>query len=318
MKIIEPGFSLTIQDLGRRGYQRYGVPLSGAMDRFALMAANALVGNPVAAAGFEAALAGFAILADRDCVVAGTGRGFEFWIDDMAFSLWSSALARKGQMIRICSHQESGWGYLGISGGICVPWLLGSRSTYLPGKWSGFAGSILKEQDEVPIREQPDLSALIRLAGRRMPQRLIPGYSNPATIRFIPTKGNGAIKPSLLKQFQGSRYRVETPSRMAYRLTGESLPISGATDILSEGVGAGVIQLLGSGQVLVLMRDAQTTGGYLNLGTVITADLDILAQSINEKGEIRFVSTSVDTAQDVWRKKYKELLSLTWDEGVDG
>lgn len=313
MKIVDPGFALTIQDLGRKGYQRFGVPVAGAMDGFALMAANHLVGNPIDAAGLETVLAGFSVLMDRDCVVAGTGRGFEIRIDEMPFSLWSSVLARRGQTVQLRATNESGWGYLAVSGGICIPELLGSRSTYLPGGWPGFASRTLLENDEVPMGVQPDISDLVRLAGRRLPDELIPSYGNSISVRFVPMKFDGMVKSSILELIQDQIYRIENPSRMAYRLAGEPLPVTGTTDILSEGVGAGVIQILGSGQPLVLMRDAQTTGGYRKLGSVITADLDILAQNTSEKGEVRFIVTTVNNSQALWQQKATALLSLNWN-----
>jgi antagonist of KipI len=316
MKVIDPGFAVTIQDLGRTGYQRFGVPVAGAMDGFALMAANHLVGNPLGEAGLESALAGFSVLVDRDCVVAGAGRGFEIRVDDKPFSLWSSVLVKKGQILQFNPTRESGWGYLALHGGIQVPPVLGSRSTYLPGGWSGFSSRVLHEGDELPQGEQPDLSKLVHLAGRQMPTEQIPEYNNSVSVRFIPVETEGGNTPTLLDRFQNQIYQIENTSRMAYRLLGKPLPVAGATDILSEGVGAGVIQLLGSGQPLVLMRDAQTTGGYLKLGSVITADIDLLAQCVGEKGEARFCGTTVENAQTLWRQKILALLSLAWDEAL--
>jgi antagonist of KipI len=317
MKVIDPGFAVTIQDLGRTGYQRFGVPVAGAMDSFALMVANQLVGNPVESVGFETALAGFQVLADKDCVVAGAGRGFELIVDDKSFLLWSSVLVRQGQIVQLKASAESGWGYLAVNGGIRVPEILGSCSTYLPGGWRGFSSRALRENDELPLGDPPGISDLVRLSGRRMPSELIPEYGNSLLVRFIPVIGSDTSAKEIMDQFQDQAYRIENTSRMAYRLAGNPLPTFGTTDILSEGVGAGVIQLLSSGQPLVLMRDAQTTGGYRKLGTVITADLDILAQCTSEQGEIRFSAIPVDKAQSLWRQKISTLLSLDWCESKD-
>jgi biotin-dependent carboxylase-like uncharacterized protein len=314
MKVIEPGFATTVQDLGRRRYQRFGVPVAGAMDAYALMAANHLVGNPFGAAVLETALAGFKLWMDQDCVIAGAGRGFELIVEEMKIPLWKSVLVKSGQTVQLHETDESGWGYLAVSGGIQVPPLLGSRSTYLPGGWEGFSSRTLQENDELSTGGQFGTSTFLGLAGRNLPEEMIPGYENLITARFIPTNTNDVITATILEQFQTVTYRIDQTSRMAYRLTGEPLPVSGTTDILSEGVGAGVIQLLGSGQPLVLMRDAQTTGGYAKLGTVITADVGMLAQYVGEPSQIRFSVTTVEDAQSHWRKRVNNLLSLTWDE----
>jgi antagonist of KipI len=317
MKVIDPGFAVTVQDLGRKGYQHFGVSVAGAMDGFALMAANHLVGNPIDFAGLETALAGFQILTDMDCVVAGAGRGFDLVVDDNMFPLWSSVLVKRGQTVQLRANAESGWGYLAMSGGIQVSKLLGSSATYLPGKWPGLSSRILLEKDELTLGMQPDPYDLILLSGRRLPTGLIPQYGNSMTIRFVSMNGNGPNDKGIPDQFQDQTYRIENTSRMAYRLAGNPIPICGTADILSEGVGAGVIQLLGSGQPLVLMRDAQTTGGYRKLGAVISADLDVLAQCTGQQAEIRFRAIPVDEAQSLWRKKIASLLSLDWSESQD-
>ena len=314
MKIVDPGFAVTVQDLGRMGYQNLGVPLAGAMDGFALMTGNYLVGNPTDFAGFETTLAGFQVLAEMDCVVAGTGRGFELSVDGVDFPLWSSILVRQGQIVQLRAGTESGWGYLAVSGGIRTPEILGSRSTYLPGGWPGFSSRTLLEGDVLPLADQPEASDLVRLSGRRIPSGLIPEYGNSLWVRFIPMLEKVPAAMEILEEFSDQTFLIENTSRMAYRLSGNPLPTFGTTDILSEGVGAGVIQLLGSGQPLVLMRDAQTTGGYRKLGMVITADLDILAQCTGENGAVRFSATSVEEAQSLWRQKISSLLSLGWRE----
>ncbi len=129
MKVIDPGFAVTVQDLGRRGYQHLGVPVAGAMDGFALMGANHLVGNLMDFAGLETALTGFKVLIEEDCVVASAGRGFELNIDDHCFPLWTSVLVHEGQAVQLCPSADAGWGYLAFSGGIEVPKLLDSRAT---------------------------------------------------------------------------------------------------------------------------------------------------------------------------------------------
>ena len=228
--------------------------------------------------------------------------------------MWSSILARKGQIVELRAGVESGWGYLAVSGGIQVAEILGSRSTYLPGKWGVFSGRILVENDELPLADQSEIADLGHLTNRSLPMELIPEYSNSLSVRFIPMDTDGKRGNEILEKFQSQSYCIENTNRMAYRLTGNPLPLSETTDILSEGVGAGVIQLLGSGLPLVLMRDAQTTGGYRKLGAVIMADLDTLAQCTSEQAKIRFCEITVGKAQSLWRDKIKALLSVNWGE----
>jgi biotin-dependent carboxylase-like uncharacterized protein len=283
------------------------------MDAFALMAANHLVGNPIDVAGLETALAGFQILNDEDCLVAGAGRGFEVLVEDQVVPLWSSVMVRKGQTVQLCAGEDSGWGYLAFSGGIQVSKVLGSLSTYLHGRWPGFSGRILLENDELPLGKQREPSELVRMAGRKIPDGVIPQYGNTLLAKFIPMRGTETDAKEILDLFQGQTYHIENTSRMAYRLAGNPIPISGSTDILSEGVGAGVIQLLGTGQPLVLMRDAQTTGGYRKLGAVISMDLDRLTQCTNNQAQVRFRETTVIIAQSLWRQKMDSLLSINWN-----
>jgi antagonist of KipI len=308
--MIDPGFAVTVQDLGRRGFQRYGVPACGAMDAFALMAVNHLVGNALDAAGLETALAGFSMKANIDCLVAAGGRGFKLFIEGKECPLWSAVFVKNRATILLQVSDQSGWGYLAVSGGIRVAPVLSSSSTYLPAGWGGFKGRRLQEGDELQICEHPALTEQTRLEGRTLTQGLVPEYLDSITVRMIPAPPNSCIAPNAQTAFLQNDYQIDQTSRMAYLLKGDQLPIPGKPDILSEGVGAGVIQVTGAGQPMVLMSDAQTTGGYAKLGTVVRADINLLAQCTAETGRVRFSVTTVTNAQTLWRKKINDLMAI--------
>ena len=310
LTVIDPGFAVTVQDLGRRGFQRYGVPVCGAMDTFALMAVNHLVGNALDAAGLETALAGFSVKANIDCLVAAGGRGYKLFVEGKERPLWSAVFVKNRETILLQVSDQSGWGYLAVRGGIRVARVLGSSSTYLPAGWGGFKGQRLQEGDELPICEHLALTEQMKLEGRTLTQGLVPEYSDSITVRMIPAQSNSCITPNVQTVFLKNSYQIDQPSRMAYILKGDQLPIAGKPDILSEGVGAGVIQVTGAGQPMVLMSDAQTTGGYAKLGTVIWADLNLLAQCPAETGRVQFSVTTVTNAQTLWRKKINDLMAI--------
>ncbi len=169
LEILDPGFLTTVQDLGRPGYERFGVPVSGAMDTFALMAANRLVGNPLHAAGLETALIGPELQVDEDCVAALTGTGFAMEVSPPRQAgwecpAWTAVYIRRGSHLRLTALTGAGWGYLAITGGIDVPPLMGSRSTYLRGHFGGFNGRRLEAGDQLP--SAPGQVDLHMLAGQ--------------------------------------------------------------------------------------------------------------------------------------------------------
>jgi len=174
LEVLNASPLTTIQDLGRFGYQRFGVPTSGAMDWFALRAANELVGNKQSEAVIEIGLSDASFTANDPCLIAVTGAGFELRVNDRPMNLWTAIYVRKGWEIAIRKTSEvlitsevcdGAWAYLGIRGGVTVKEVLGSRSTYLRGRFGGLEGRALQAGDVIPIGESSlNLNARIRIS----------------------------------------------------------------------------------------------------------------------------------------------------------
>ena len=301
LKVIESGFLASVQDLGRVGFRSSGVPLSGAMDRFALMAANRLAGNPVNDACLEFYASGPALTMDADCVVAVTGRGFTFEIENRQYPAWQGVQIKAGETVRLICAEDCCWGYVSISGGIIVPNVMGSRSTYLRGGFGGWMGRSLQTEDVLPIGTARDATA-----GLTLPLEKQPRYADDVTLRVVPGPQKRMLGEREWRAFIENVYQISTVSdRMGYRLQGITPVSIPAGDILSEAAWPGAVQVPSSGQPLVLMCEAQTTGGYAKVASVISADMHLLAQCPLGSGRVRFSVTTVTEA----RRAYGEMLS---------
>jgi antagonist of KipI len=181
LKVISAGPLTTVQDLGRLGHERFGVPQSGAIDWFALWAANRLVGNPSGAAGLEFVLQGPELCPSVDCLAAVSGQGFCLIVGGRRVGAWRCAVVRPGELIQVAAQGTTGWGYLAVSGGIDLPLVMGSRSTYLRGGFGGFSGRALQPGDFLPTHspQDPDWQ---HLAGRSLPMRFRIAYADQPII----------------------------------------------------------------------------------------------------------------------------------------
>jgi biotin-dependent carboxylase-like uncharacterized protein len=337
LSVLSPGFLTTVQDLGRVGYERLGVTGGGAMDRVALMAANALVANPPGAAGLECALQGPALEPDEDCLVAAAGRGFELEVGGRRLPAWMAAWVRRGEVVALRASGDGGWGYLAVSGGIDVPPVMGSRSTYLRGGFGGLEGRALQEGDVLAVWEEsgtrmntentdhylnsrvsPRSSVsilsvspyhLYERAGLALAQERRPEYSEAPLVEVVLGPQAEAFTEAGLAAFLGGEYAL-TPAcdRMGFRLAGPPIGHRQGADILSEGIPLGAVQVPGDGQPIVLMADRQTTGGYAKIGVVTSASLPLLVQC-PPGGRVRFRAVSVGEAQEKWRGMRRAILS---------
>lgn len=311
LHVLSPGFLTTIQDPGRFGYQRFGVPPSGAMDWFALHAANHLVGNSPAAAGLEFTLQAPELAAEEDCLVAAAGCGFDLWIAGRWVGLWMAARVRRGEVIQFGARPEGGWGYLSVAGGVDTPLVLGSRSTYLRAGLGGLQGRALAAGDRLPIGALTGGDPFTRVGAYLVP-RARPGYGSPVELSVVPGPQDQAFSPHGQAVFFSSTYRVSpTSDRSGYRLTGERITHQNSADLLSEGMAHGAVQVPADGQPIVMMSDRPTTGGYPKIATVARASLPLLAQCQPGSGEVRFRPVSVQDAQAAYRR-----LLVQVEEGI--
>ncbi|MDF7808563.1 biotin-dependent carboxyltransferase family protein [Pontiellaceae bacterium B12219] len=260
INIVEPGMYTTVQDAGRFGYLRYGLPPSGAMDRGALEMANALLGNDPNAAVLEATGIFPVIKCSRRTRLAVvSANGFQ------------TLEAGAGEVLRFQPLEFGYRAYLAFAGGIDVPVVMGSRSTYVPGKLGGFEGRVLRAGDVLPIRDQ----------GSQLHVAEVPGLAGRAgnAIRVIPGPEADWFDCGGLNTFLTSEFTVSSKSdRTGIRLEGAALSFRHGRQMVSAGIAFGTIQVPPSGQPMVMMADHPTTGGYPRIGNVVQEDLRLLAQ----------------------------------------
>ncbi|HLO18265.1 MAG TPA: biotin-dependent carboxyltransferase family protein [Anaerolineales bacterium] len=303
LEVIDISGLVTIQDSGRRGWRRFGVPSSGPMDVFAFHAANALAGNPNECAAIEIGLSDATFQAMQDCVIAVTGVGYKLSIYIWEFPLWSSYFVRAGWMIRLNKTDNGMWAYLAVTGGVQTQPTLGSRSTYLHGAFGGYEGRQLQAAD---IIRTGNPRSSYELAARTLPEERRVNYQADPIIDVIMRPQTNYFSDESIKTFLSSEYSISlTSDRMGYRLAGPALTRRDNAELISEGMTFGAIQVPSNGQPIVMMADCPTTGGYPKIGTVASADLPLLAQCVPNKSRIRFRETTVEKAQ----KKYHALMS---------
>lgn len=295
LEILEPGFLTTVQDAGRVGWARYGVPPSGPLDAVAFRAANQLVGNPAEAAGLEITLTGPTLRCLRPSLVAVCGADFDLWAGSLRVPTWHAVFLRAGQLLRFGPRRRGARAYLAIDGGIAVSPFLESRSTYLPGGFGGLEGRALRSGDRLPIGvgvRHPSVQA-----GRAWPESARPSYTSSPTLRVVLGPQDDCFTSAGMETFLSAAYELSPDSnRMGARLKGPPIVHRDATGIVSDGVVTGSIQVPADGQPIVMLADHQTTGGYPKIATVVQADLPLLAQCL--PGDVvRFQAVSVAEAQ---------------------
>lgn len=295
-EVIESGLLTTVQDGGRYGWARYGIPPSGPVDPWALRAANLLVGNAPDAAGLEITLAGPTLRALRPLTVALCGAVFDVWRNERErVPFHQSFNLRTGDVLRFGERRSGLRAYMAVRGGLALPAFLGSQSTYLPGAFGGMEGRALRAGDRLPVHAAPP-----QYEERYWPERLRPAYSSSPTLRVIPGPQAEVFTRVGWEAFLGAAYSVTPQSdRMGTRLQGPPI-MADAAEMISDGVMMGCVQVPPNGQPIVMLADHQTTGGYPKIATVIRADLPLLAQC-PPGSTVRFAVTDLVTARASWR-----------------
>ena len=275
IEVVTGGLFTTIQDLGRYGYQRYGVPVSGAMDTFSLRIANLLIGNEQYQAGLEITLVGPDLKFLGDTVIAITGGDLDPKLDGESIPMWVATIAQEGSILTFGGIKDGARAYLAVAGGINMEPVLGSRSTYTRAKIGGFQGRQLATGDE--LSSSPTTG---RIEGHFFPKSSLPKYGHSHKVGVILGPQDHAFTENGIKTLFKSEYEVTAQSdRIGYRLSGPKIQHKRGADIISDGIPFGAIQVTGDGLPIILMSDRGTTGGYTKIGTVISADIGALAQA---------------------------------------
>jgi antagonist of KipI len=296
MRVLKPGMLTTVQDLGRWGYQTFGVPVAGAMDPLSHRLANALVLNEHNAATLEITLLGPDVEFGEATAFAVTGARFDLRLDDVAVPPNTVCTARAGSRLRFGARAHGTRSYLAVAGGFDVPRVFGSRATHLVSRMGGVEGRALIVGDCLPIGEvsrEPN-------EGRSITVDEVPAGGSRVRIMLGPHEDrfSSAVVETLLRH----RY-VVTPhsNRMGYRLDGPALAWSG-DDIISDAAPIGSLQVPAAGAPILLMADRGTTGGYPKIATVITADLPLAGQ-LGPGDWIEFVVCDRAAADDALRRQ---------------
>lgn len=310
--VQKPGLLTTVQDLGRIGYQQYGVVVAGAMDSFAMQIANLLVGNEPNEAVLEATIVGPSLEAAGDAVIAICGGDLNPQVNGKDAPLWKSFLLKKGDILTFNGLKSGARAYISISGGIDVPKVMGSKSTYLKAALGGLKGRALQKGDVIIGKGIVEKNTI----GRLLHPSLIPNYEKDMVIRVVPGPHIAAFSKEAADTFFSSVYEVTPQSdRMGYRLKGVKIPHQKGADILSEATPLGGIQVPADGQPIILMADRQTTGGYTMIATVITVDFMFVAQAV-PGAKIRFKPVTIQEAQMLYQNQRKMLRQISAGAGI--
>ncbi|KRE79333.1 biotin-dependent carboxyltransferase family protein [Arthrobacter sp. Soil763] len=302
--IKSPGLATTVQDQGRTGHYNVGIPQSGSMDQYSAELGNALVGNTAREAVLECTYLGPTLTTDQDAVVAVTGAPVEVKVNGQPRPQWTRLQLAAGDEVSFGVIQGGTRYYIAVQGGIDVPEVLGSRSTYSLGAIGGFQGRKLEAGDHVPVGTPLDGGALP--AAEAVPEEFRPVFSKEQEVRIVLGLYDHRLTDEGLENLLNGEWKV-TPvaDRMGLRYSGPGVkwkereqPFGAGSDpsnIVDAGYAVGSIQIPGGTQPIVLHRDAVSGGGYAMVGTVISADMDLVARAAPGTST-RFVAVSLEEA----------------------
>ncbi len=298
----------TIQDLGRSGFRSSGVNPNGAMDKKAVRLINILLGHDENEAVLEIHFPSPKILFESDATIAIGGADFGAKISGTGIKNWSTHFVKKGQTLSFPAKNKGNRAYLSVKGGFKIESWLNSKSTNLKAKIGGFNGSGLKKNDRLFFKSglpKTEIGSNLQIS-----RNLIPNYSNAATIRVIAGNEFESLTGLCEQVFLKTSFQIDGNSdRMGFRLRGEGLYLIGSFELASSAVDFGTVQLLPNGQMILLMADHQTTGGYPRIAHIISEDLPIAAQ-LGANDRISFELVSFEEAENLALKFEKDLSFL--------
>ncbi len=305
LRIIRPGPMTTVQDQGRYGFQDRGVPVSGAMDQAAYRLGNLLAGNTGKEASLEITVGGFAAEFLRDTWFAVTGAEPEARLNNQIIPTWTAHQAVKGDVLSLDFGRKGVRWYLAVAGGLNVPLVMGSRSTYLRGGFGGLEGRALRKGDVLESGQPMGPGFFSSL-----PAELIPNYSHEPILRVVLGPQDDEITEEGLNTFLTAEYSVTQRSdRMGCLLAGPPIKHKKGPDIISDATAFGSIQVPGSGQPIILMADRQTIGGYVKIATVATVDLPLIAQAL-PGNPVRFKAIGIEEAQELLIERENRIIDF--------
>lgn len=315
LTVLKPGLLTTVQDQGRPGYQRHGIVVGGAVDAFAARVANLAVGNEDGAAVLEMALIGPELRAGRDLLVALCGADFGFRLDGREAPRDRPVAVRGGEVLSFGPARDGARAWLAVAGGIDVPRVLGSRSTYVRGRIGGHEGRPLVTGDTLKVGTPGGWATSLWPQLARTTGRAAAWSIRPATLGRL--TGSAAVRvtrgpewehftPEAQRALLTGEYEVTKDiDRMGMRLSGPPLALRVPREEISAAVNVGVVQVPGSGQPIVLLAGRQTVGGYARIAAAVTVDLGKLAQ-FRPGDRVRFEEITVARAHELYLARERD------------
>ena len=292
--VLNPGLLTTVQDQGRIGYQQFGVSLSGVMDPRSAALANILVGNDEKEAVLECTMMGPHLQFNQANCIAITGGDLMPTLDGQPIPNYTAVKVEAGQVLKFTMPKAGCRAFIAFAGGLDIPEVMGSRSTYMKAKIGGLNGRKLEKGDVIGFRAPK--AELKNMNFRSMASEFVP--RKEYTVRVVLGPQDDYFTDAGIQTFLSEVYSVTAEfDRMGCRLEGAVIQHKDGGDIISDGIAFGAIQVPSSGQPIIMLGDRQTTGGYTKIANVISADFRILAQ-LKQGDKVRFEKVTVKAAQD--------------------
>jgi antagonist of KipI len=310
LKNIKAGFADSIQDIGRYGYQHLGINASGAMDKYAAQIANVLAGNPLHTAVIEIHFPASVFLFTKPAIIAISGANFSPAINGEAAPILHPIIVNKNDVLQFQQPVTGARCYLAVGGGIlCDEWL-NSCSTHLKIKAGGYQGRYLQKEDELFFKSNTDSTA-IEKGYKVLPWKAdVPSDYKDDKIFILPGNEWNRLTEVSKKIAEDKEFTITPQSdRMGYKLSGAALTQTTYEELVSSAVSFGTIQLLPDGNLIILMADHQTTGGYPRIAHVISAHHSKLAQAAIGS-TLRFQLTDQATAETLFLQQQQQLVQL--------
>ena len=306
IRVLKAGMLTTVQDLGRNGYQSQGFSVAGVMDVRSFKIANLLLDNPENEAVLEFTLIGPTLQFTSDTIIAITGGDFQPTINGEPAPMYTALYMKRGDILKFGSARTGSRGYIAFSSYLDIPVVMGSRCTNLKSKIGGYKGRKLKDEDYI---------------GFRIKRRYLPFFlsrkldldefdEEEVTLRVVLGPQDNMFTKQGIHTLLSETYTVTSDfDRMGCRLEGPFISSKNGSDIISDGIAFGSIQVPAHGKPIILLADRQTTGGYAKIATVATVDIPKLVQRKTDH-KIRFKAITVEEAQRLYLEEEKQYVAL--------
>ncbi len=304
--VKQPGMLTTVQDLGRGGFGKFGMPIAGVMDDYAARTGNILLGNDENAPVLEITFMGPMLSFEDSTDFVITGGNLQPRLNNRPIDLWTICQAKPGDTLSFAGVATGCRAYISTAGGFTVKPVMGSTSTYLRGKLGGYDGRALKAGDILTTGRSSHPTPSKEFV---LPVEYRPDYAH--SIRVILGPQDDAFTQKGIETFLSAEYTVTNEAdRMGYRFDGPKIEHKNGADIISDGIALGAIQVPAHGTPIIMLADHQTTGGYTKIANVISVDIPSVAQK-KPGDKIRFNRISIEEAQHLYRQREEKLQQLT-------